>query len=84
MATFIASIAIGLMILGINRSIIESAAILSEDHHMLQPWWKSMSIYNVYIKSFKDSNGDGIGDLNGKSIKLNRIERYFSSFILIN
>lgn len=30
-----------------------------------QSWWKSMSIYNVYPKSFKDSNGDGIGDLNG-------------------
>jgi alpha-glucosidase len=30
-----------------------------------QTWWKNAVIYEIYPRSFQDSNGDGIGDLNG-------------------
>jgi len=29
------------------------------------PWWKHALIYEIYPRSFQDSNGDGVGDLNG-------------------
>ena len=32
---------------------------------MEQKWWKNAVVYQIYPRSFQDSNGDGIGDLKG-------------------
>lgn len=30
-----------------------------------EAWWKDVVFYEIFVRSFKDSNGDGIGDFNG-------------------
>ncbi|MBO6511322.1 MAG: alpha-glucosidase, partial [Roseibium sp.] len=36
-------------------------------------WWRGAVIYQIYPRSFNDTNGDGIGDLNGVTEKLDYI-----------
>ncbi len=49
------------------------AAAQSKDS-VEQPWWKNAVIYEIYPRSFQDSNGDGIGDLNGIASRLDYLK----------
>jgi len=38
-------------------------------------WWKDATVYQIYPASFKDSNGDGLGDLGGIISKIDYVHR---------
>src|SRR3954452_9548311 len=42
--------------------------------HAAEPWGKNAVIYKVYPRSFADTNGDGIGDLNGIAAHLDYLK----------
>src|SRR5918911_3188597 len=42
---------------------------------MQKTWWKESVVYQIYPRSFYDSNGDGIGDLRGIIGKLDYLQK---------
>lgn len=42
---------------------------------MQKRWWKESVVYQIYPRSFKDSNGDGIGDLRGIIEKIDYLQK---------
>ena len=51
---------------------------------MLEKWWKEGIVYQIYPRSFYDSNGDGIGDLHGIIDKIDYISSLGVNIIWLN
>ena len=49
-----------------------------------QKWWKEAIVYQIYPRSFKDSDGDGIGDLKGIISKLDYIKSLGVTAVWLN
>ena len=51
------------------QTSINPASVLAHD----PDWWRGAVIYQIYPRSYQDSNGDGIGDLPGITSRLEHI-----------
>ena len=56
----------------------------TEDLNKEKSWWKEAVVYQIYPRSFCDSNGDGIGDLKGITSKLDYIRSLGVDVVWIN
>jgi len=61
-----------------NRTAMEPRRSSTQKDHTAngyrKRWWKEAVVYQIYPRSFKDSNGDGIGDLKGITSRLDYIK----------
>ena len=73
---------LSLAVISCNNSTTEKAAAM--DNKTERKWWKEAVVYQIYPRSFKDSNGDGIGDLKGLTGKLDYVKNLGVDIIWLN
>ncbi len=69
-----AIILVAALILSCNTADKKSESVASVNDSTDRKWWKEAVVYQIYPRSFKDGDGDGIGDLKGIISKLDYIK----------
>ncbi len=66
------------------KSTTSNQVLNSTDSIVGRKWWKEAIVYQIYPRSFKDSDGDGIGDLKGIISKLDYIKSLGINTVWLN
>ncbi len=62
----------------------KNKSVTNTDGDTNRKWWKEAVVYQIYPRSFKDSNGDGVGDLKGIISELDYIKSLGIDAIWLN
>lgn len=62
----------------------ESSKLTAQSSKLRTDWWKEAVIYQIYPRSFKDSDGNGVGDLKGIISKLDYLKSLGITAIWLN
>lgn len=79
---FILSMLISLSIMSCNNAPKQAAN--ATDTISQKKWWKEAVVYQIYPRSFKDSDGDGVGDLKGLTSKLDYVKSLGIDIVWLN
>jgi oligo-1,6-glucosidase len=73
----------GFIILNLGMNKIYGQAVIQKEAEQ-KKWWKEAVVYQIYPRSFKDDDGDGVGDLKGIISKLDYIESLGVTVVWLN
>src|SRR5580692_7866951 len=62
------------LICGILLALVVTTSAPAQSTGKNSNWWENAVIYEIYPRSFQDSNGDGVGDLNGITQRLDYLQ----------
>ncbi|MGC2249125.1 MAG: alpha-amylase family glycosyl hydrolase, partial [Acidobacteriaceae bacterium] len=57
-----------------SRPVQASSSVSATQETSSSPWWTHALVYEIYPRSFQDTNGDGVGDINGIIQRLGYLE----------
>jgi len=63
-----------ILLLVLLIGILSACVLVSKPAASQQSWWRNTIFYEIFVRSYCDSNGDGIGDFNGITSKLDYLQ----------